>query len=125
MEVQLSGRHPADYRWLGGFLAGEILSLDACGIYSSAGSEEFRQRNIECDVALVNLAAQRGARTPQTQHRFSIPASPQENDVACKITMREPQPDDLNVESLRRVCISDRQMRFVQVHVIRLHALPV
>ena len=34
-------------------------------------------------------------------------------------------PTILNVESLRRVCISDRQMRFVQVHVIRLHALPV
>jgi len=30
--------------------------------------------------------------------------------------MRELQPDDLNVESLRGVCISDRQMRFVQVH---------
>ena len=37
--------------------------------------------------------------------------------------MREPQSDDLNVESLRRARISDRQMRFVQVHVSRLHAL--
>ena len=37
--------------------------------------------------------------------------------------MRELRFDDLNVESLRRVCISDRQMRFVQVHVSRLHAL--
>jgi hypothetical protein len=37
--------------------------------------------------------------------------------------MRELQSDDLNVESLRRFGIRDRQMRFVQVHVSRLHAL--
>jgi hypothetical protein len=37
--------------------------------------------------------------------------------------MRELRSDDLNVESLRRACISDRQMRFVQVHVSGLHAL--
>jgi len=37
--------------------------------------------------------------------------------------MRELRSDDLNVESLRRARISDRQMRFVQVHVSRLHAL--
>ncbi len=63
------------------------------------------------------------ARTPQTEHRFSISASPQKNDIACKIVMRELRSDDLNVESLRRPRISDRQMRFVQVYVGRLHAL--
>ena len=63
------------------------------------------------------------ARTPQTEHRFSIRASPQKNDIACKIVMRELQSDDLNVESLRRFGIRDRQMRFLQVHVSRLHAL--
>ncbi len=63
------------------------------------------------------------ARTPQIEHRFSISASPQKNDIACKIVMRELRSDDLNVESLRRARISDRQMRFVQVHVSRLHAL--
>lgn len=36
--------------------------------------------------------------------------------------MRELQPDDLNVESLRRLGISDREMRFVQVRVTSLHA---
>jgi hypothetical protein len=63
------------------------------------------------------------ARTPEAEHRFSIRASPQKNDIACKIVMRELQSDDLNVESLRRFGIRDRQMRFVQVHVSRLHAL--
>ena len=63
------------------------------------------------------------ARTLQTEHRFSIRASPQKNDIACKIMMRELQSDDINVESLCRACISDRQMRFVQVHVSRLYAL--
>ena len=48
------------------------------------------------------------ARTPQTEHRFSIRASAQKNDIACKIVMRELQSDDLNVESLRRARISDR-----------------
>jgi len=38
--------------------------------------------------------------------------------------MRELQPDDLNIESASRVRISDRKMRFVQVHVSRLRALP-
>jgi len=63
------------------------------------------------------------ARTPEAEHRFSIRASPQKNDIACKIVIREPQSDDLNVESLRRFGIRDRQMRFLQVHVSRLHAL--
>lgn len=54
------------------------------------------------------------ARTPEADHRFSIRASPQKNDIACKIVMRELQSDDLNVESLHRARISDRQMRFVQ-----------
>jgi hypothetical protein len=40
------------------------------------------------------------ARTTQTDHPFAIRASPQKNDIACKIVMREPRSDDLNVESL-------------------------
>src|SRR5205814_892233 len=39
--------------------------------------------------------------------------------------MRELQPDDLNVESLRGLGISDREMRFVQVHATSLHPLQV
>src|SRR5436190_13442509 len=39
--------------------------------------------------------------------------------------MRELQSDDLNVESLRRFGISDREMRFVQVHATNLHPLQV
>ena len=39
--------------------------------------------------------------------------------------MGELQPDDLNVESLRRLGISDREMRFVQVHATNLHPLQV
>ena len=37
--------------------------------------------------------------------------------------MRESQSNDLYIESLRCLSISDREMRFVQVHVTRLHAL--
>jgi hypothetical protein len=37
--------------------------------------------------------------------------------------MRELQPDDFNVESLRCLGIRDREMRLVQVHVTSLHAL--
>jgi hypothetical protein len=37
--------------------------------------------------------------------------------------MRELQLDDLNVELLRRLGISDREMRFVQVHATNLHPL--
>jgi hypothetical protein len=85
---------------------------------SSSASE-----TLNAIVALVKLAAQRCAWTPEADHRFSIRASPQKNDIACKIVMRELQSDDLNVESLRRFGIRDRQMRFVQVHVSRLHAL--
>src|SRR4029450_5859227 len=87
--------------------------------------EQFWQRNVECDVALVKLAAQRGARTPETEHGFSIRAGPKKDDVTRQITMREVQPDDLDVELLRRFGISDRQMRFVQVHVGKLHWLPL
>ena len=39
--------------------------------------------------------------------------------------MRELQLDDLNVESLRRLGISDREMRFVQMHATNLHPLQV
>src|SRR5882724_8189386 len=39
--------------------------------------------------------------------------------------MRELQPDDLNVELLRGLSISDREMRFVQVHATSLHPLQV
>jgi hypothetical protein len=39
--------------------------------------------------------------------------------------MRELQPDDLNVELLRRFGISHREMRFVQVHGTSLHPLHV
>ncbi len=39
--------------------------------------------------------------------------------------MRELQPDDLNVELLRGLSISDREMRFVQVHATNLHPLQV
>ena len=39
--------------------------------------------------------------------------------------MRELQPDDLNVESFRRLGISDWEMRFVQVHATSLHPLQV
>ena len=39
--------------------------------------------------------------------------------------MRELQPDDLNVELLRGLGISDREMRFVQVHATSLHPLQV
>jgi hypothetical protein len=53
-------------------------------------------------------AAQRCARTPEAEHRFSIRASPQKNDIACKIMMRELQSDDLNVESLHCLGIRDR-----------------
>jgi len=37
--------------------------------------------------------------------------------------MRELQLDDLNVELLRRLGISHREMRFVQVHGTNLHPL--
>ena len=49
--------------------------------------------------------------------------SPQKNGIACQVAMRELQPDDFNVESLRCLGISDREMRFVKVHVTSLHAL--
>jgi hypothetical protein len=37
--------------------------------------------------------------------------------------MRELQPDDLNIESSRRLGIGHRQVRFVQVHATNLHPL--
>jgi len=37
--------------------------------------------------------------------------------------MREPQSNDLYIESLRCLGISNWNMRFVQVHVTRLHTL--
>ncbi len=80
------------------------------------------EKRIEPNALLIAHATS-PARTPEAEHRFSIRASPQKNDIACKIVIREPQSDDLNVESLRRFGIRDRQMRFVQVHVSRLHAL--
>jgi len=71
----------------------------------------------------MKLAAERRVWTPQAEHRSSIGASPQKNGIACKVAVCELQPHDLNVESLRCLDISDRQVRFVQVHVTRLHAL--
>src|SRR5207245_6901361 len=47
------------------------------------------------------------------------------NGIARYVAMRELQPDDLNVESLRCLGISHREMRFVQVHATDLHSLQV
>src|SRR5437899_12946571 len=71
----------------------------------------------------MKLAAERRVWTPQAEHRSSIGASPQKNGIARKVAMRELQSDDLNVESLRCLGIGHGQMRFVQMHVRRLHAL--
>ena len=60
---------------------------------------------------------------PTDRASIFYPRQPTENDIVCKIVMRELRSDDLNVESLRRARIGDRQMRFLQVHVSRLHAL--
>jgi len=62
------------------------------------------------------------ARSPQAEHRFSILASPQKNGIACKVAMREPQLDNLYIESLRCLGISDWEMRFIQMHMTSLHA---
>src|SRR5437899_8086192 len=71
----------------------------------------------------MKLAAERRVWAPQAEHRSSIGASPQKNGIARKVAMRELQSDDLNVESLRCLGIGHVQMRFVQMHVRRLHAL--
>src|SRR5436190_6583939 len=73
----------------------------------------------------MKLAAQRRAWAPEAKHRSSIGTSPQKNGIARYVAMRELQPDNLNVESLRRLGISDREMRFVQVHATNLHPLQV
>ena len=112
-EIKLGRRHPADYRWLGCFLAGKILRLNVCGIESFAGREQFCHGNGEGDMTFMKLAAVRRGRSPQPQHRSSIGAGPQENDIAREIAMSKLQSDDLNIKFPRCFRIGNWQMRFV------------
>src|SRR5437762_5833848 len=76
-------------------------------------------------MTLVKFTAVYRTRAPQAEHRSSIGASPQESDIATGVAVRELQSDNLYVESLRRLGISDREMRFVQVDATNLHPLQV
>src|SRR5262245_56268116 len=55
-------------------------------------------------------------RSPQSEHGLLLLIDPQENDVPCRITVGEWQPNDLPIEALGGPGVGDRDVGFVQVH---------
>jgi hypothetical protein len=64
-------------------------------------------------MTFMKLAAVRRGRPLQAQHRSSIGAGPQENDIPREIAMGKLQSDDLNIKFPCCFRIGNWQMRFV------------
>ena len=75
--------------------------------------DDIRRAHPKCDVHRHSLGTH--ARQPESEHRATSGADPEERSLTGRQDVRRLEADDVPVELDRAVHVSDRQMRFEEV----------